>query len=72
MYHNIVADLVLKLGDDAVGATYDLTLSDGKRFTDVWLCPALLEYYSKPPEHFAAMVTPGANRHKIMDETAPA
>ena len=70
MYHNIVADLVLKLGDDAVGATYDLTLSDGKRFTDVWFCPALLEYYSEPPEHFAAMVTPDANRRKIMDETA--
>jgi hypothetical protein len=65
MYHNIVAELELKQGDDAVGSTYGVKLSDGKRFTDVWLCPALLEYYSEPPEQFAAMVTAHAGRFKM-------
>lgn len=70
MYHNIVAELELQQEGDAVGSTYDVTLDDGKRFTDVWLCPALLKYFDEPPEHFAVMVTPHANRRKIVDETA--
>jgi len=70
LYHNIVAELELKQGGDAVGSTYDVTLGDGKRFTDVWLCPALLEYFVQPPEHFAVVVTSQENRRKLGDETA--
>jgi hypothetical protein len=65
LYHNIVAELELKHGGDAVGSTYDAMFGDGKRFTDVWLCPALLEYFDEPPERIAATVTPYSNRFKI-------
>jgi hypothetical protein len=72
LYHNILAELELKQGGDAVGSTYDVTLSDGKRFTDVWLCPTLLKYFDEPPERIATTITPYANRLKIGNKTAPA
>ena len=70
LYHNIVAELKLKQRGDAVGSTYDVTLGDGKRFTDVCLCPALLKYFDEPPERIAATITPYANRFKIGNKTA--
>jgi hypothetical protein len=51
-------------------AVSDVTFGDGKRFTDVCLCPALLKYFGKPPKHIAATVTPYANRFKNGNKTA--
>jgi hypothetical protein len=65
---HITAELELKHGCDVSGSIYDAKLSDGTSMENVWLCPALLKYFPKPPKRLTAMVTPHASRTSLADE----